>query len=776
MLDIQTLYQRLCNGDRDALKDIYTNKQTLQQIGLDLLDAYKQNRMTPQMVSVLDIFMRICNLIYNNFDAMTIIEDGIYDMLMVAYKQLCPDTYQVGAVPTNIEFTGSIEPEDDIDGYYYPFRTPDLDKGESLDQWLFKDNLWVQPPFNPAFYETPVDRTVYPKNEKNSLVVPHKYPKLVGTLDKCKFTLIREAADVGALDDPTIKIFERDFLGKHLQMGIIDYNHIDLLVELKMDGMSVEADVTNEIISARSRGDTGLDLADDLTTVFKGYKFPNCPPLEESFGMKFECIITKTNLQRLATLKGRAYKNARNGVIGLIKAQDAYAFRDLVTLVPLETSLDLDPVTEVNFMNQYFTKDVYLPFAHIVGDYNSVLYQVYRFVKEAEKARPVMNYLYDGVVIHYVDPNIRRILGRQNSVNQYSMAIKFNPMQKQTVFRGYTYTVGQDGRITPMAHYDPVEFLGTIHTKSSCHSYGRFKELNLAIGDIIDVTYVNDVMPYVTKPFAGEYVEEFSSKNPPERFPEYCPCCGTLLTFQDGGAGDMAYCPNYNCPDRKIARVANMMDKLTFKGFAESSMKKLNIGSFTDLMRIQDNDIITALGEANGNKFLAARIAFINTPIPDYRLIGSLGFTNIAAGTWKKIMKEVSFADLMMMKPADLNNKLRAIKGIGDATANIIATEIPLFYQDIDTIRRLPNIQFTYGLSQKIIRWTGCRDAELEEQLMAAGFDASSKSGVTRNTDMLIVPYVGYDSTKMKKIGPNTIIVPIDEFKKNTNYYLGMIK
>ena len=92
----------------------------------------------------------------------------------------------------------------------------------------------------------------------------------------------------------------------------------------------------------------------------------------------------------------------------------------------------------------------------------------------------------------------------------------------------------------------------------------------------------------------------------------------------------------------------------------------------------------------------------------------------------EKIMKEVSFADLMMMKPADLNNKLRTIKGIGDATASIIATEIPLFYQDIDTIRRLPNIQFTYGLSQKIIRWTGCRDAELEEQLMAAGFDASS--------------------------------------------------
>ena len=775
MLDIQALYQQLCAGNREALKTIYTNKAILQQIPLDIIEAYKAGKLTPQMSSILDIFMKICNLIYNNFDAMTIIEDGIYDMLMNIYKEVFPDTYQIGGIPTNIEFTGSIEPDSAIEGYKYPFSTVNLDKGESLSQWLFKDNLFVQPPVNPDFF-VPVDRTKYPKNEKNSLVVPHKYPKLVGTLDKCKFVLIREAADVGLEEDPTVKIFERDFLGKHLQMGLLDYNHIELLVELKMDGMSVEADVTNEILSARSRGDTDLDLADDLTTLFKGYKFPYCPPLDESFGMKFECIITKTNLQRLSALKGRPYKNARNGVIGLVKSQDAYAYRDLLTLVPLETSLDIDPISEINFMNKYFTKDVYLPYAHIVGDYNTVLYQVYRFVKEAEKARPVMNYLYDGVVVHYVDKNIREMLGRNHAVNQYSIAIKFNPMQKQTVFRGYSYTVGQDGRVTPMAHYDPVEFLGTIHTKSSCHSYGRFKELNLAIGDIIDVTYVNDVMPYVTKPFASSYREEFSHNNPPEEFPTVCPFCGSPLKFTEGGAGDMAYCMNFNCPERKVARLTNMMEKLSFKGFAESSIRKLGIGSFTELLQIPDNDVIRSLGEGNGRKFIMSRQTFLNTPIQDYRLIGSLGFTTVAAETWKKILTKTPIDFLIHKNQQDLYQILIHIKGIGEVTARTIVSEIPLYITDIDTIRRLPCVIYSYGVVTKTIRWTGCRDKELEEKLTGMGYDASSSSGVTKTTNLLVVPYVGYVSTKMNKIGPNTLIVTIDELKKNTDYYLSLIK
>lgn len=221
--------------------------------------------------------------------------------------------------------------------------------------------------------------------------------------------------------------------------------------------------------------------------------------------------------------------------------------------------------------------------------------------------------------------------------------------------------------------------------------------------------------------------------------------------------------------------MANMMDKLGIKGFAESSIKKLGAKSFTELMQMPNEPIIAALGVANGNKFIQARAQFLATPIMDYRLIGSIGFTNVAAETWKKILNAIPLDIILTSKPYDLFDKLVRIKSIGTATANTIVSELPLYANDIASMRLVIPIIYTYDQKQKIIRWTGCRDAELEKILIDRGFDASSKSGVTKSTDLLIVPYIGYSSTKLNKIGPNTRLVAIDELKKNLDHYLNQL-
>lgn len=768
-LNYSDLYNRLIQNDKSVLSFIFNHKQEMQQDAVEFLNQYRSGTPThPDELAQLDGIVKISNIIYNNFDSMTPIEDGIYDQLMVAYKTLNPSGYQIGAMPLNIQYEGNqIEVKNDPDGLYTPIQVVDT------DGWLFENELTTVPPFNLSFYHHNIDRSKYTKNEKTSRFIPHNYPKLVGTLDKCKFTLISEAAALGLDTDPTIKIFERDFLGAHLRAGVINQSNITLLLELKMDGMSVEADVTNQILSARSRGDTNLDLADDLTVPLGGYKFPNCPYIKDTFGMKFEAIITKDNLERLSALRNRPYKNARNAIVGLMGSLDAAAFQDLITLVPLETSLDIDPVTEVLFMNQYFTKDVYLPYAVVSGDYSTVLFQVYKFVKEAEAMRPIANFLYDGVVVHYVDQNIRTALGRVNSVNQYSIAIKFNPMVKETIFRGYTYSIGQNGVITPLAHYDPIEFLGTIHTKSSCHSYGRFKELNLAIGDVVEVAYVNEVMPYLSRPYNA--TGEYENKNPAIAFPMSCPCCGSAVVFSDDGSS--AYCSNFFCPERVIARLGNMMDKLNFKGFAENSIRKLNIRSFTELLSISESDAIERLGTGLGNNFIRARQDFLSVRIYDYRLIGSLGFTNVASETWKKILSNIPLFELISRyNNGYIENALSNIRGIGPITTTTIISELPYFMNDIITITKMPNVIQSYGAKQITVRWTGCRDAELETKLCSMGIDANSKLSVTKNTNILVVPYTGFSSSKANKVGPNTMVVAINDFKANPDIYLGMVK
>lgn len=774
-IDCSALVAMLKAGNPVAMQEIYHNKQAIQSTALVLLDLYKQSgaQSIPGWDNVLESLMMLCDIVYNNFDGMDVIDDGIYDSLIIVYRKIFNKPH-IGGAPVQVNLTTQLEPDDKIEGYHYPFATIDPAKAGETNTWLFYDNLKVLPPYNPAFYGQ-VDRSHYTPNRTSHQSVPHKYPKLVGTLEKCKFVLMSEAASYDLLNDPTVKIFERDFLSKHINMGIVNPYNIQLLLELKLDGMSVEADVTNVIQSARSRGDTDTDEAEDLSIVFSGYKFPYCPEMSESFGMKFECIITKANLIRLGQLKGRTYKNARNGVIGLVKSLDAQAFRDLVTLVPLETSLDIDPITEVQFMNQYYTKDVYLPYAVAQGDYNQVLYQVYRFVKEAEAMRDVMPYLYDGVVVHYVDPTIRQRLGRSAAVNNFSIAIKFNPMRKKSIFRGYTYTVGQDGRITPMAHYDPVEFLGGIHTKSSCHSYGRFRELQLCKGDVVELTYVNDVMPYLTKPYAGEYRGEYETAQPPEQFPVLCPFCGSQIVISDGGAGDLAICPNIHCPERQIGKVVNMLDKLSIKGFAEAAVRKLQIHSLPELIAVDPQRACNELGEANGKKLIDAIRQFTTTPMPDYRIVGAIGITGVAAETWKKILSVVHIQTIYqnVRQPINLAEMLQDIKGIGPKTANVIAGELPLYEEDLRFILTLPNLVVSYGAQKRIsVRWTGVRDKELENKLNAIGIDANSKAGVTKSTNILVVPYAGFVSDKMKKISTGCLVVPYDDFARDYMQYL----
>lgn len=757
---LQTILNKLLNADISMI-----NPDTIIYCGNEAMRILNKEELNEYDVNCMNLLIQISQILYNNTDrSILVLDDGVFDLLLERDKEY-NSKVQVGAPPINFGSDGEIITNSSLK---YPMSfIEDPDKYFSNE--LFFNNIGYTNPLYPILYDQNIDRNSGRISAKRNLSVPHMYPKLVGTLDKCKFTLNKEARERGVFDDRDVKIFERDFLGKHLQMGLFGPNDIiELDLELKYDGVSVEADVTDHIISARSRGDTNEDLAQDLTPILGGYKFPFCPEMnqDEPFGIKFEAIITYDNLDKMSRLRNKPYANARNGIIGLFGSLDAYDYRDLITLVPLSTSLDIDRATEIEFLNKYYHSGELLRYAIVRGTYNQVLYQVYKFVKEAETLRPMMPFMYDGVVINYTDPKIIEALGRENSVNKYSMAIKFNPMVRQAIFTGYTYTIGQNGMVTPMLHYTPVEFYGGIHTKSSGHSYARFKELNLVIGDAVELEYTNDVMPYLRR---CEVQPAWGSHNSPVEFPDKCPCCGNYLSFTDKSA----FCTNDLCPERVIARVTNMMKKLNLKDFSTESLRAIGLKSLHELLNIRIEDI-SVLGEVNSRKFMERINELKTQPIFDYKIVGSIGFSNIAIETWKKILNKIPLSSIVELPENILLDKLIQIKGIGYNTAVTICTERETFYDDLMAILfEMPNVMNSYGQkSGKSIRFTGVRDQKLCEYLNSLGMDANGNAGVTKTTDILIVPYDGFTSSKTAKAGPNTIIVGIDSFKANLDKYI----
>lgn len=765
----------------------YDNRQALNAIAYDII-----TRPNFDVVSC-DKLLKICNILYNNTDEENLpIEHGVYDILLEADKAINKN-FQVGADIT--EFTPMIPLVSFEDNTLEKVNLVHIDQELKLryDESIFLDDiLYPDPRINAKDFEPvppPVAEDMISKRKHDT---SHNHPELVGTLDKCKFVTCKEAAERGALNDPKVKILERDFFAEHIKQGIISPTEIYMMVcELKYDGVSVEADCTTKVESARSRGDTGIGQASDMTPIFSGYKFPHMLETDVPIGMKFEAIMKKGDLEEFNRLTGYQYKNCRTAIVGLTNSSDAWKYRDLITLVPLQTeskvfeseAIQKDRIMEIEFMNEFFTSHA-CPMRYVVisGTYIELLFQIKLFLEESEFARSYIPFMYDGIVVSYLDPKIREQLGRVNFVNKYSMAVKFNPLKKQTIFRGYTYTVGQDGSITPMIHYDLVEFYGTIHPKSSGHSYARFKELDLAIGDIINVEYVNDVMPYVSRPF-NEW-NDGGNPNKKEEFITECPVCGQPLEISVSGKS--IRCTNSSCGGRATARMVNMFTKLNLAEFGEATILKLGKTNLRDICHIYTDKSFQKYGFGDGEALqLSTEMdKLYHQPIKDYDLFGALGFTSLAAKTWKLIFQKIRMQDFiynMEMRFADetielfVANQLLEIKGLGQVSVSTIGREYSYFREDILFCINTFNIIETFGedVTGKRIRATGFRNRGLFEKLRSMGHDADDNGSVTKSTDILLVPYEGYnEGSKLTKVSESCQIVAIDEFINNMDLYL----
>lgn len=733
---------------------------------IDYINKDKNNiQLSDEELNNIDKIIEISYIIWDNTDRSILpLESGIFDTIIVLYKKY-RGNYRIGGTP--IQFTQSAENIDNSNLKKSPFVYKDNSKLE-----LFGNELLTTPKITKEdFYRSPF---IYkPKNiSKRVLDQKHMYPELVGTLDKAKYVLNIDAERMGVINDSNVTILERDFFAKHIEAGILDPNRVFYIVaELKYDGVSVEAEVSNKIHKAGQRGDTEQGLTSDVTDKLINYKFKHAKqiPEDNKFGMQFEAIMTYDNLYRYNEARGQQYKNCRTAISSIFNSLDGYLYTDYITLVPLKTSLTVDRLTEIQFMNKYYHSGEQLRYAVIKGNYIEVLFQIRKFMNEAEYLRDYLNFMYDGIVISYIEPDLIDTLGRENHVNKYSIAVKFSALKKYTLFTGYKYSVGQNGVITPMIYYNPVEFYGTIHDHSSGHSFDRFNKLQLRLYDILCVEYVNDVMPYPSKP---ECDHNDNNTNPIIPFITHCPSCGNELKVSKSGKSII--CDNIKCPERNLKRMAGFIDKLNLKDFAEDRIENISVYNLTQLLNLTQQDVIS-LGEETSKKFMQRMDELKHNDIYDYKIIGALGFTDVAEEKWKLILNKYSLEEVMNMDINTLKSNLLSIKGIGPVTVDTITTEFEFFMEDLLTVMNMKNIIVSKGMAKsKSIRFTGVRDSELETYLNSLGYDANGKAGVTKTTDILIIPNEGYSSPKTVKAIENnhTIIVSLSEFRNNINKYL----
>ena len=270
--------------------------------------------------------------------------------------------------------------------------------------------------------------------------------------------------------------------------------------------------------------------------------------------------------------------------------------------------------------------------------------------------------------------------------------------------------------------------------------------MNLAVGDEIDIDYVNDVITYITKP--GTQHNRNQKENPVE-FITHCPCCGTEFVISDSGKS--AKCPNVNCYERSIMRMVDMLDRFGFKDFSEETVRALKLTSFSQLMNLT-HEQVQFLGPTNSANLLNYVYILKHSSIADFKLMSAFSFDGMADETWKLIFKQYTLNELVWKIKFNECDELLEINGIGEKTVSNIINGFEIYRDDIIYCITNFNIVNTKDLSYgPRIAITGFRDSAFIQLLIDNGFDASDKYSVTKDTAALIADDINSTSSKVQK-------------------------
>lgn len=254
-------------------------------------------------------------------------------------------------------------------------------------------------------------------------------------------------------------------------------------------------------------------------------------------------------------------------------------------------------------------------------------------------------------------------------------------------------------------------------------------------------------------------------------------CLWSKLVISDSGKTVM--CPNQMCQARTVGRMSAMFQALNIKGFADANFKVLVDDGYDHLFKLKDlslDYLIKKLGDANGRTFYQIIQSLLHDTWKDYVVIGALGFSGMAAKTWKGILERVRLDDIILSN--DLPSLLsQNVPNIGPKRIQTIMDEIDFFMQDLTFISKGMNIERSYGKTNDSgiqIRFSGVRNQQLVELLSTIGFDIDD-SGVTKNTKILIVPYNGFESGKTKKAQQyGATIISLEDFFKHSEELIGI--
>ena len=450
------------------------------------------------------------------------------------------------------------------------------------------------------------------------------------------------------------------------------------LLSWKLDGLTVGITYENgRLVQGVTRGNgTEGELITANVLAFRNV--PKSIPHKGRVMVRGEAVIKYSDFERINEAIEDAdakYKNPRNLCSGSV--------RQLDPKVTAERSVNFYAFTltqceGVEFSCRHETMDWmrsqgFETVDHVIVDKDNIIDAIDKY----EAAIPDFDIPSDGLVLSLDDLAYAATLGETAKFPRDSIAFKWRDQQAETVLREIEWSPSRTGLLNPVAIFDPVELEGTTVSRASVHNINIMEDLELGIGDTIQVYKANMIIPQL----AGNLTRSGNIE-----IPDVCPVCGGPTRIKDDDGTRTLNCTNPDCLAKHVKKFSHFVsrDALNIEGLSESGLLKLiGIGalkSFADLFRLDEHksDIIGMEGfgaKSYDNLIESAARASHTTPA---RLLYGLGVPGIGVATSGLIARSCRnrWSEIMALDEEALTD----IDGVG----SVMAHDYVSFFSDED--------------------------------------------------------------------------------------------
>ena len=459
-------------------------------------------------------------------------------------------------------------------------------------------------------------------------------------------------------------------------------------LEYKFDGLTINLTYENGLLvqgATRGNGVTGEAILPQLKTI---RSLPLSIPFQGRMEVQGECIMLLSVLDKYNKTAKEPLKNARNAAAGALRNLDPQvtAERNLSCFCYNVGYIEGKTLSDHGEMIAFLRENGFpvSPFIHYGHGADEFIEIIDRVAEERDR----LDFLIDGMVIKVCDFAQRERLGYTEKFPRWAMAYKFAAEEATTTIESVTWEVGRTGKLTPVAHVEPVDLCGVTVSNATLNNWDDICRKRVGIGSRVFSRRSNDVIPEILGAVPGD-----TPKAPVEK-PSVCPFCGAHVEHR----GVHLYCTNpLSCRPQIISRLAHFasrdaMDIDTFADkTAEQLFNELNVATIPELYTLRRDRLLSLEGfkEKKAQNLLTALENSKHRPLSAF--LNALGIPNVGVKTARDL--SLTFGSLEKLRNATFD-ELVAIEDVGE----IVADSVLSFFHDPRISQQIDDL-IAYGVS-----------------------------------------------------------------------------